>query len=112
MEDFTITTIYYDGQFWTALIEKQIVGAYYTGRYVFGAEPTNPRILFWMLYEFDKIPLFKTENPIKIRIKKITNRSEKSFTKSLDTFKNAQADFLSKKKTERRGKKREDKQLQ
>ena len=110
MEDFTVTTIYYDGQFWCALIEKNTNGIYYSGRYVFGAEPTNPRLLYWMLYEFDKIPVVKTSVPVKIRIKKITERTEKSLTKSLDAFKNAQSEFLSEKKAERRIERREDKQ--
>lgn len=97
-QNFTSTTIYYDGQFWSALIEKTDDGIYYTGRYVFGAEPTNPRLLYWMLYEFDKVPLYKTEQPVKITFKKIDLRSEKSFTKSLDAFKNAQTEYFEKQK--------------
>ena len=49
MDDFTITTIYFDGQFWCAFIQKKIDGEFYSGRYVFGAEPTNPQLIQWML---------------------------------------------------------------
>lgn len=110
MEDFIITTIYYDGQFWSAFIEKKEAGIYYTGRYVFGAEPTNPRLVFWMINEFDKIPLIKTDSTVKIKFNKIKERSEKSFKKSLDAFKDSQSKFNAEKKTIRRAEKREDKQ--
>ena len=34
-KNFTITTIYFDGQFWCALIEQNREGQNYAGRYVF-----------------------------------------------------------------------------
>lgn len=108
----TITTIYYDGQFWSALIEKYNHGVYYTGRYVFGSEPTNPQLIKWMLYEFSDIPVYKTQVPVKIRINKVQNRSEKSFSKSLESFKNAQSDYLVKQKKQRKIEKREENQNQ
>ena len=55
--NYTITTIYFDGQFWCALIERNIDGTNYCGRYVFGEEPSNPRLLHWMVNEFAEIPL-------------------------------------------------------
>lgn len=110
MENYIITTIYFDGQFWAALIKKNADGVCYTGRYVFGSEPSNPEILHWMIYEFDKVPLLKTDGPVKIRFRKIVDRSEKSLTKSLDAFKESQKAFFEEKKTEKRKKNRESKQ--
>jgi hypothetical protein len=103
MDDFVITTIYFDGQFWSALIEKKKDGMLFTGRYVFGAEPSNPCLLHWMMYEFAGVPLFPAEKTIRIRIKKYCpGCSSGSLNKSLDVFKAAQAVYLSAKKQERR----------
>lgn len=97
MEDYTITTIYYDGQFWVALIEKKIENSFLSGRYVFGAEPSNPELIYWMQYQFDKIKLFPISNPVKIRIKKEVETTH-SIKKSLDAFKESQREFLEEKK--------------
>lgn len=69
MDDFTITTVYFDGQFWCAFIQKMAGGTLYAGRYVFGVEPSNPRILEWTLHEFLNVRLYKTEPGQKIRLK-------------------------------------------
>jgi hypothetical protein len=113
MDDFVSTTIYFDGQFWSALIEKKENGMLYTGRYIFGAEPSHPRLLNWMLYEFAGIPLFPAESPVRIRVKSLSSgRSSGSLCKSLDVFKAAQASYFTQKKQERRRKCREDRQSQ
>ena len=69
--DYTLTTIYFDGQFWCALIEQCRNGKNYAGRFVFGAEPSNPEILNWMIFDFAKIPLLPMEGRTKIRLKKL-----------------------------------------
>lgn len=109
MEDYTITTIYFDGQFWTALIEKKIGDSFYTGRYVFGSEPSNPEILHWMIYGFDKVKFFPIEKPIKIRVKKESDKTH-SIKKSLDAFKESQKSFFEEKKSLSKIEKREEKQ--
>ncbi len=81
-DDFTITTIYFDGQFWCALIEQCRNGKNFAGRYVFGAEPTNPQILNWMVNAFDKVPLLPVEGRTKIRFKKLAKAESKSKSKS------------------------------
>lgn len=76
--NYTITTIYFDGQFWCALIEQNRDGQNYTGRYVFGAEPTNPRLLHWIIHEFADVPLLPVDEKPKIRFKKFAkSTSEK-----------------------------------
>ena len=96
MDDFTITTVYFDGQFWCAFIQKQINGMFYSGRYVFGAEPTNPQLVQWMLNDFSYVPLYKTTEYQKIRIKDFVKSNSKP--KSLDQYKEAQKEYLIQKK--------------
>ena len=44
----TVTTIYHDGQFWVALVERFGVGGNYScARHVFGPEPNNAELLIW-----------------------------------------------------------------
>lgn len=109
MEDYTITTIYYDGQFWSALIEKRIGDVSYSGRYVFGAEPSNPELLQWMNYQFDKVRMYPVEQVVKIRIKKEVEKNH-SIKKSLDAFKESQKEFLEQKKQNLKNEKRKSKQ--
>ena len=103
-DNFTITTIYFDGQFWCALIEQCRNGKNFAGRYVFGAEPTNPQILNWMVNAFDKIPLLPVEGRTKIRYKKLANAKSKSkadgagIPKSLIAFSNAQKEYAKERK--------------
>jgi hypothetical protein len=105
MDDFTITTIYFDGQFWCAFIQKMKSEILYTGRYVFGEEPPNPRLLAWMLYEFSDIPLYKTDQIKKIRIKDAAKKhreDEKKLPKSFGKFREAQKLVLADKKGEKK----------
>jgi Protein of unknown function (DUF2992) len=44
----TISTIFFDGRFWVAVVERHFVdGSVSAARHVFGAEPTNAEILLW-----------------------------------------------------------------
>lgn len=101
MENYTITTIYFDGQFWVALIEKCLDGNFFTGRHIFGAEPSNPELLEWMLYGYHKIHFLPVQKPVKIRVKKEV-KTEHSIKKSLDAFKDAQKAFQEEKKIQTR----------
>lgn len=104
-DDFTITTIYFDGQFWCALIEQCRNGKNFAGRYVFGAEPTNPQILNWMVNAFDKVSLLPVEGRTKIRFKKLAKAKSKSksgdgagIPKSLIAFSTAQKEYAKERK--------------
>lgn len=73
--NFSVTTIYFDGQFWCALIERHLQNRCFVARHVFGTKPSNPKLLEWMLNEFSGIKLFpvnQNEFP-KIRLKKIAD---------------------------------------
>lgn len=110
--NYTITTIYFDGQFWCALIEKCIDGKNFSGRYVFGAEPSNPRLTQWLLYEFAFVPLLPVEGRQKIRFKKLARQTEKNaIPKSLEAFSKAQKVFCEERKAEnKKRRKTEEKQ--
>ena len=70
--DEVITTIYYDGQFWAALVEKiSSDGTVRVGRHVFGSEPDNGDILRFYRDVYDDLPLRRTEG--RFRIKKKTD---------------------------------------
>ncbi len=90
MDDFTITTVYFDGQFWCAFIQKSIGGELFCGRHVFGAEPSNPIFQNWMLYDFADVPLYKTEAVQKIRVKDYVKRCDSRVPKSFEKYKEAQ----------------------
>ena len=105
MDDFTITTVYFDGQFWCAFIQKQVHGVFYSGRYVFGAEPSSPQLIQWMLNDFAYVPLYKTVAYEKIRIKDVLKKNTKP--KSLEQYKEAQKEYLAKKKIGIREEKKE-----
>lgn len=114
--NYTVTTIYFDGQFWCALIEQCRDGKNYAGRFVFGAEPSNPQILNWMIYNFANVPLLPVEGRAKIRFKKLAKIEVKSkayggIQKSLKAFSEAQKKCLQeRKKQNRKRKKLEEKQ--
>jgi hypothetical protein len=51
----TITSIFFDGQFWVAEIERHTKGSVEVARYCFGAEPTNAEMLEWVDLEFPRL---------------------------------------------------------
>lgn len=114
--NYTVTTIYFDGQFWCALIEQCRNGKNYAGRFVFGAEPSNPQLLNWMIYDFVNVPLLPVEGRSKIRFKKLAKTEAKSRTgggvpKSLVAFSKAQKEYAQERKSQnRKQKKLEEKQ--
>lgn len=106
--NFTVTTIYFDGQFWCALIEQCRNGKNFAGRFVFGAEPSNPEILNWMIYHFAEVPLLPVEGRTKIRFKKLAKAEKNSsgIPKSLKAFSEAQKEYAEKRKKQNRKQKK------
>jgi hypothetical protein len=103
--DYTVTTIYFDGQFWCALIERNVDGKAFVGRYVFGEEPTNPRLLHWMTDEFTDIKFLPSDSDVKkIRFKKLAKRQGErtGIPKSLQAFSKAQQVFFAERKSEKK----------
>lgn len=44
MGDETTSSIFFDGRFWVAVVERRRAGSLCIGRHVFGPEPTNPEL--------------------------------------------------------------------
>ena len=106
--NYTVTTIYFDGQFWCALIEQCRAGKNYAGRFVFGAEPSNPQFLNWMIYDFANVPLLPVEKRAKIRFKKLAKSESKTggIPKSLLAFSKAQKEYAQERKAQKRKQKK------
>lgn len=51
-------TVYHDGQFWVGLAEHVEDGRYGVARIVFGAEPSNEKILQFVTSEWEKFSFF------------------------------------------------------
>lgn len=102
MEQVT-TTIFYNGQFWIALIEKiQDSGEVLIGNYTFGGEPTTPTLLDFYLNIFSAIPCHAGE--LKIRLKPIKNIQEQTriTNKAKEIYKGLQKEYLDEHKKEQR----------
>ncbi len=77
----------------------------YIGRYIFGEEPSNPRIIDFGMNDFLQVPLLKVgEKAQKIRYKKLAKRGaeENRLPKSLVKFSAAQAAEAKKKKIQKK----------
>ena len=79
-------------------------GQNFSGRYVFGEEPSNPRLLNWMLGEFAEIKLFPVNENRKIRFKKLAKKSNEpnGVPKSLKAFSAAQKEYAENRKSQKR----------
>jgi hypothetical protein len=51
----TITSIFFDGQFWVAEIERRSEDGLETARHCFGAEPNNAELLHWVDSELPRL---------------------------------------------------------
>ena len=54
-------TVYHDGQFWVGLAEHVKDGMYVVARIVFGAEPSDEKILRFVTSEWEKLSFFGGE---------------------------------------------------
>jgi len=106
--DIVVSTIYFNGQFWIALIEKTAEdGTYYLGRYTFGSEPSNPELLDFYLRKYVDVlnlPTNAASRPVKLKARR---NEMPRMRKSLDAFKALQSAYLSEKKTIRKMEDRE-----
>ncbi len=98
-----VTTVFFDGQFWIALIKKQdSSGTIFTGKYTFGPEPTNPRLLQFYLNDYVHVPCYPGA-PLKERSVHCLNRGDlKAGGSALDQWKVLhQAELASRKQHKR-----------
>lgn len=47
-----VFSVYFEGPFWVGILESEEEGALSVARHVFGAEPSNPELLDFMLHRF------------------------------------------------------------
>ncbi|MBI9102427.1 MAG: DUF2992 family protein [Spirochaetales bacterium] len=101
--DTVITTIYYDGQFWKALVEKESSdGGIFMAEYIFGQEPSNPEVLDFYLNKYEDLLFLQVEEHKKIKPEKILKRSPDRISKSYNEYKDSLRTYLEDKKTEKR----------
>lgn len=89
--DKIISTIFFDGRFWTALLERlEADGTRHVGKYVFGPEPNTNDLLHFYLYIAHTVQLFQSDAPVRIRAGKSRVEQERITRKSFIEFKTMQ----------------------
>ncbi|MBN9332012.1 YjdF family protein [Devosia sp.] len=58
MSSRTITSVFFDGQFWVAEIERHAEGSIAVARHRFGPEPTNAELLIWVDRDLQRLCFF------------------------------------------------------
>lgn len=118
--DKVVTTVFFDGRFWIALVEKtDAQGRLFVGKYTFGPEPTNSDLLDFVLnkYPFLKFHRSETDGPAESRCRTgsgVEKKSRKASAnsgspgKSLDLYKSLQKENLKQRKQEDRRQRRLD----
>jgi hypothetical protein len=51
-----VFTVYFEDPFWVGVLESEEGGTLSVARHVFGAEPSNPELLRFMLHRFAHLP--------------------------------------------------------
>ena len=98
--DQVVTTLCFDGQFWVAFIEKTHEdGTISVGRHTFGAEPSNPEVVEFMLGLYALVPVYPSEVRVRVRARKSIREQERSTNKAKAAFKESQNAWLAERKT-------------
>ena len=109
--DSVVSTVFFDGRFWVAIIEKiSADGSIRVGRYVFGPEPSNNDLLQFYLSRYGDVRVY--ESPIQVRVKpgRSFGEESRSTSKSKAAFKELQRMDLAGKKVDIRNGERENAQ--
>jgi len=94
-----VTTVFYDGQFWIALIEKtDELGILSVGKYTFGAEPSNTDLLAFMNDIYSLVPVFRSEAHVRVKVRKSPEEQARSTRKAKDMYKDLQSAYLNERK--------------
>ncbi len=79
-----ISTIYYNGQFWVALIEKiGDDGSLKVGKYTFGPEPTNTDLIHFYQNIYPYLSFYETGERFRIKEKRSIDEQSRCTKKSL-----------------------------
>ncbi len=103
------TTMFYDGQFWIALIEKtEDDGTLLVGKYLFGQEPSNGDILDFYLNRYDYVPVVAVPVEMRIKHKRSKKQENRSFSKAREAYGEEQRRLLAEGKRRLREKQQAD----
>lgn len=106
--DQVVTTVCFDGQFWVAFIEKSNdLGELSVGKHTFGAEPSNPELVEFMLGAYSLVPVYPSDVRVRVRARKSMREQERSTNKAKDAFKESRTASLAEAKKSRDGRARE-----
>ena len=94
-----VSTIFFNGQFWIALIEKfEDDGTFYVGRYTFGPEPNNTDLLDFYLNKYQTIRFYKSGQEPRNRKMHSEKELERNRSKSFAEFRIQQKKYLTENK--------------
>jgi len=97
----TVSTIYYNGQFWMALIEKSDChGRRRLAEYTFGAEPAAGDLFDFYLNKYHQLAFVESERIVRIRKHKKDNA--RRVLRSHEEYKESQKHQLAERKRERK----------
>ncbi len=83
-----VTTIFFNGQFWVALIERiGEDGTLEVGKYTFGPEPGHPELIHFYQNIYPFIPLYRTDSRVRIKARRKPPEQERCTSRSLLIFK-------------------------
>lgn len=120
----TITSIFFDGQFWVAEIERHSDCCVEVARYCFGPEPSNAELLDWVDREFHRLQFLAREeqsvqrnirrlNPKRMRRIAAAEKDKIGFSsKANEAMKSALEEQKKSKRNERRMRSEEEQELQ
>jgi hypothetical protein len=98
-----VTTIFFNGQFWVALIER--IGADGTlevGKHTFGPEPGQPELIHFYQNIYPFIPLYHSDARVRIKARRKLAEQERCTSKSLLIYKEQHKAALDLKKKDRK----------
>ena len=82
-----VSTIYFNGQFWVALIERiGVDGTLEVGKYTFGPEPGFPELIHYYQNIYPFIPLYRTEERFRIKDRRKPEEQERCTGKALRIY--------------------------
>ena len=90
-----ISTVFFDGQFWIALIEKyDDDGSLRVGKHTFGPEPSNTDLLDFYLNKYAYMKFHRSDERLKIKNKSSIKQTDRKTVKSFEIFKEEQKKYL------------------
>ena len=120
----TITSIFFDGQFWVAEIERHSDCRVEVARYCFGPEPSNAELLDWIDREFPRLQfLVREEQSFQSNIRRLNPKRARRIaaveidkigfsSKANEAMKSAQEEQKKSKRNERRTRSEEEQERQ